>query len=291
MVCLQATPLVPAAAQGTTTCACCVSNTVPTSIDGLTAPAPQPTLGKQGAPLCIIHVSTFNCWFLFLTTVAYRRVPFCWHTAQKLMHCRCPGGPGQTETVRLLLQETKMHVDATRDGAGPTALFVAAQSGHIMTCRLLLERGASVNVRCGPESGTPLFAAASLGHWAICRLLVDCGADVRATDGDGLSALFVVTDTETCRFLLSAGADVNQQLPDGCTPLIAASRAGLCEIGQCLLHAGAEVHHRMLLTQQTALHCAATRGALSTCKALLEAGAAVEAVDATGSTPCVPRPQ
>lgn len=65
-----------------------------------------------------------------------------------------------------------------------TALFVAAQEGHVDVVTLLLERGADVAKKCSGNQATALVAAA--GKWSHCtRLLIAAGADVNVCDTYG----------------------------------------------------------------------------------------------------------
>lgn len=57
-----------------------------------------------------------------------------------------------------------------------TALFPACDRGHVEVVKLLLERGAEVNVQDTFYRATPLTWAANKGHLEIIRLLLDKGA-------------------------------------------------------------------------------------------------------------------
>ena len=66
---------------------------------------------------------------------------------------------------------------------GSTALFLAAQHGHIRLAELLIGKGADVNVRTN-HMFTPLHAATIGGFSTVARLLIDNGAEIEAsTDG------------------------------------------------------------------------------------------------------------
>jgi ankyrin repeat protein len=114
-----------------------------------------------------------------------------------------------------------------------TALFVAAESGHLDAVKRLLAGGANVNARDG-DGTTPLIRAATLpvsaAEWEnhrdrndpllyrrieMCRVLLDAGADVNAvetrSDGkQGFSAIVmaaIVYNDPLVAFLLDRGAD------------------------------------------------------------------------------------
>ena len=93
---------------------------------------------------------------------------------------------GHEAVVRLLLARGAS-IDIG-DDAGRTALHCAAIQGHEAVVRLLLERGASVDI--GDKRGqTALHNAANRGREAVARLLVERGADINVKDVPGNTAL------------------------------------------------------------------------------------------------------
>jgi len=60
---------------------------------------------------------------------------------------------------------------------GKAPLHMAAMQGEDAVARVLLDRGADVNV-VDQDNCTPLHYAASSGHESVARLLVDRGADL-----------------------------------------------------------------------------------------------------------------
>lgn len=82
-----------------------------------------------------------------------------------------------------------------RDGRQRTALLAATQANRIDAARLLIERGANVNVNHVNRLGwTALLEAIILGdggaaHTEIVRLLVAGGADVNLADAQGVTPL------------------------------------------------------------------------------------------------------
>lgn len=95
------------------------------------------------------------------------------------------------------------------DCVGVTPLLSASASGSALAVKLLLDKGASVNV--ATRSGeTPLMAAAYAGYLPAVEALLKAGAKVNATNWRGYSALsFAALEghTEVARLLLRHGAD------------------------------------------------------------------------------------
>ena len=106
---------------------------------------------------------------------------------------------------------------------GFTPLHYAAFFGQESTARLLLERGAEVNLvaRNANIHVTPLHSAASGGHSAIVKLLLEHGADPNASQDGGFTPLHSAAqndDRESVEALLEAGADSSHANDDGQTP-------------------------------------------------------------------------
>ena len=71
---------------------------------------------------------------------------------------------------------------------GLTLLMEAAMGGHEAMVRMLLRRGASVNLQSSGD-GTALMYAAADGHITIVRALLDAKADASLRDTGGITAL------------------------------------------------------------------------------------------------------
>ena len=69
-----------------------------------------------------------------------------------------------------------------------TLLMAAAAGGQEAVVRMLLQRGASVNLQ-SPIGGTALMLAASLGHTTTVQALLDAKADASLLDTKGCTAL------------------------------------------------------------------------------------------------------
>ena len=77
-------------------------------------------------------------------------------------------------------------VCAERDGA--TLLMAAAAGGHKAVVRMLLQRGASINL-LDSGGGTALMDAATFGHTTTVQALLDAKADASLQDTGGYTAL------------------------------------------------------------------------------------------------------
>jgi ankyrin repeat protein len=119
----------------------------------------------------------------------------------------------------------------------------AVKSGDSAAVKLLLDRGAEVNIKTG-EGRTALMEAASRGHTATVQKLLDKDADIKAKDNSGNTALMnavVSGNLQTVKILLNAGLDVNAESEYGWTPLVFASAFGHPEIVQAILDEGGDI--------------------------------------------------
>ncbi|MEM1249188.1 MAG: ankyrin repeat domain-containing protein [Acidobacteriota bacterium] len=106
-------------------------------------------------------------------------------------------------------------------------------------------------------------------------------------DANSYASLLAATraaDTDAVRQLLQRGADVHETYGDGMTSLHWAAQAGLDEVGDMLIYAGANVHARTRIGGHTPLMLAARRGSGELVTRLLEAGSNPGASTRTGAT-------
>ncbi|KAK3267391.1 hypothetical protein CYMTET_24046 [Cymbomonas tetramitiformis] len=170
-------------------------------------------------------------------------------------------------------------VDA-EDGKGRTALTVALAFGQEAAARALLEAGAGVNAGTGRR---PLHAAAEKGMVEMLIELAGKGVEVDAEDREGRTALTVALafgQEGAARALLEAGAGVNAGT--GQRPLHAAAMKGMEEMVRELVEKSTEVDAEDG-EGRTALTVALAFGQEAVARALLEAGAGVNA--GTGRRP------
>ena len=126
-------------------------------------------------------------------------------------------------------------------------LFEAVAQGYCNVVKLLLDRGADINILGGhSDNSSTLRAAVEQGHLKMVELLLERGADVNAQGvfyGNALQAAVTRPNQEIINMLLERGADVNAQGGYYGNALQAAVRyARGQEIINLLLERGADVN-------------------------------------------------
>jgi ankyrin repeat protein len=158
----------------------------------------------------------------------------------------------------------------------------AAKRGDERAVRALLGSHANINA-AEPDGTTALHWAVRSGNLAVTEMLVHAGANVNAANRYGVTPLSLAAgdgNAPILGILIKAGADVKAaeaSLPDGEKLLMLASRTGGVEAIQALVNAGLDVNATELRTGTTALMWAALENQPLVIKALLKAGAAVDA--------------
>jgi len=157
--------------------------------------------------------------------------------------------------------------------------------GHIAVIKILLEKGATVDI-ANQVGYTPLIMA------ALQTVLLenkDNMADVNQVDADGQSPLYVAAQNgriEVVKILLKKGADVQKTSMFGYSPLMVAVKEGHIKVVQALLENKvvlADIYQTT--TGYSPLFIAAEYGYEKIVEALLQKGANVNQANALGLSP------
>lgn len=172
-----------------------------------------------------------------------------------------------------------------KDSMGHTPLHCASLSGHVSAVELLLLKGANASEADTTSGMNPLHWAAARGHAEVSKVLARAG-DVNATKADGSTALHLAAErghVEVIQVLVAEGADLEIKDELGQTPIFLACWIN-SEAVDFLISAGANVNCKCTTKGKTPLHTVAERGSSKSVRAIVDAGADVDAVDAYGYT-------
>ena len=153
------------------------------------------------------------------------------------------------------------------------------KSGDRAAAVALIGRRADVNT-AEADGTTPLHWAVHQNDLELVDRLIKAGANVKATNDYGvtpMSEAAVIGNAVLLDRLLKAGADVESANADGQTALMVVARAGNVDAAQVLLRHGAKVNAVEHWRGQTALMWAAAQQQPAMVKALVTAGADVNA--------------
>jgi uncharacterized protein len=207
---------------------------------------------------------------------------------------------GDLDAVKILLKggakiDLSDSVAPNRLFADETALIKAIEKDHIEIVTYLLEQGAQVNLR-GPLKGeTPLFAAFRSHNMNILTLLLQDHADINIRNKNDQSVLTLASlnnELEMVDFLKANGAKVDSPLE---ALLYAASHGDIADIQRILTAeipsgTGAKPGENLKLVNMsskdgiTPLMAAASQGQTAAVKALIAAGANVNAINSARNT-------
>ena len=137
--------------------------------------------------------------------------------------------------VEALLNEG-VNMETVDDEMKKTALYWAAEKGHLDILVALIEKGANVN-HADDFKSTPLLMAAEEGHVDVVRALIDSGANIDNADNYDTTPLISAAqfgNTEVVRVLVDAGANIEHTNKDGKTALDVAQYMGDYDVVEIL---------------------------------------------------------
>lgn len=127
----------------------------------------------------------------------------------------------------------------------PTPLAQAVFKGDIKTVNALLDSSTSDIDRKDMEGNTPLIVASLRNSTEIAKVLISKGADINIIADNSQNAILYAAvngNIEIVKALLEHGADPNSKSTDGNTPLLHAAWAGNTEIIKLLLERKVDVN-------------------------------------------------
>eukprot|EP00117_Sycon_ciliatum_P016006 scpid26341/ scgid5881/ E3 ubiquitin-protein ligase mind-bomb; Mind bomb homolog len=176
-----------------------------------------------------------------------------------------------TDTLRVVLQCQREHVNGCFSPYSIRAVHVAACFGKDEGVRLLHEFGADIEAQLA-DGSTALHIAALRNEVDTIQALSSLGADPDITDKEQCTALHLTAIRgclQACEELITAGANTNAQDCSGSTPLHCACQNDRMHVADCLLAAGADM---TVCTQSgmNATECAAAAGSTEILELLLD---------------------
>ena len=189
-----------------------------------------------------------------------------------------------------LIRATKPHGQY----GGWTGLHSAAQAGHVNAVRLLLAHGADPNAREAGDNTYPLHWAAAGRHLDTVRALVDAGGDmhgigdVHEMDVIGWASFYHAPDEEAHQLSAQANAVIALLIERGARHhIFSAMCAGDLDLIRRVVAEHPDALHRRMSRfehQLTPLHFALKRKRYDILDVLIQLGADLEGVDASGQT-------
>ncbi len=151
------------------------------------------------------------------------------------------------------------------------ALFNTTYNGDIEIARLLLDKGANINVKDN-DGDTPLTSVAANGNFELAKVLIDRGADLNAQGNyTPLAAAILNGKIELVKLMIDKGANVNiNGKMSG--PINVAASKGNVDIAKLLVNKSADINAKDS-NGNSALINASYQGHMAMVKFLLDKGA------------------
>lgn len=153
---------------------------------------------------------------------------------------------GDTTTAETMIDSGEAGVNE-EIGFGKTPIFYAVENGQHEMLKLLLEKGAKVDVR-DDEGRGPLTMAAKAGNNEMVKTMVKAGGNPDSKGEEGMTPLMIYAERhdglEMAKFLVENGADVNAKNERAWGKYainLAFSKDGNKDVGIFLMEKGAKI--------------------------------------------------
>ena len=152
-------------------------------------------------------------------------------------------------------------------------LHIAAQKGHLLICKALIENHNFDVKKASNKGWTALHFSAYNGSYKLVKFFSDKGIDIHVATNDGLNCLHIAAANghlDLCKRLIDKHkVDVQVTNKEGATALHFSSQNGNYELFEFFANRSKNVH---IQTNNgvTCLHIAARYGKLNLCKILIE---------------------
>ncbi|XP_011027088.1 PREDICTED: ankyrin repeat-containing protein At3g12360-like [Populus euphratica] len=168
---------------------------------------------------------------------------------------------GHLEVVKELLQYSTKECLTRKNRSGYDSLHIAAFQGHHAIVQVLLDHDPSLSQTHGPSNATPLVSAATRGHTAVViELLSKDGSLLEISRSNGKNALHLAArqgHVDIVKALLSKDPQLARRTDKkGQTALQMAVKGQSCEVVKLLLNADAAIVMLPDKFGNTALHVA-----------------------------------
>jgi ankyrin repeat protein len=205
---------------------------------------------------------------------------------------------GSTKCTAVLLSHgADVNLSAVCEGHPGSPLVIAAQQGHVAICRQLVEAGADMEFRGGPDQFTALHFAAQNGKVGVVALLMQRGADTGALDSVLMTPIMLACFKQQllCVQALLPHADLAHCNKNGCSLLHIAALCGgpavlevilprYVEAGLVDIPSGVDADNQ-IPAGRTPLMSACVSARYAEAKMLLKAGASRYTKDSEGDYP------
>ncbi|KAG8184723.1 hypothetical protein JTE90_019327 [Oedothorax gibbosus] len=178
----------------------------------------------------------------------------------------------------LLMVDAKEQLSVRRPDIRDTPLHIASRRRDIDLMRMLIEKGAAVNLQ-NSEGMTPLHLAAMEGDEGMLKVLSQANARANILDRRDRAPVHLAAErghTNAVEILLDKfKASISQRTKDGSTLMHIASAAGFPDIAMIFMKRGVPIHTSNK-SGAKCLHIAAAAGHVEVVRSLLNKGESVD---------------